>query len=463
MAAIDQALSLTDNERAIISSKRTRALIMALAMGAISLLFLLTLVGLILVEFFSLFLITLLLVSFGCGVKAVLSTISFARLNRDLREGQKRFVNAPVEAQDIVVPQGGGSSSAYTFWVKAAGRKIEVSEEQYYQIKKGDLVQAYVAPHSGTVFGITKDAGLGPAYDGQQVAAAAQFTPTKKPLSKTKRLIVAAAAIVVAAVIFIAVAVVAVMNMSEQTYNSLNPFSPKPPHGAFPEQIANYKHDAIYYNDNRSYGYGYEFNSSYKSPKGEKVEYRVTDYGDAQKVAQQVRGKGYLERNGWALQQSDTRTLALTDEGLRAMALIAAGPRLVTVSGQPADVIEFENHLPYNALGLTQPPPRTLEGVPIRVVSMLAEFAKDKTAAATKYDGKTFLFSGIIASPATKGLGDTLLISIQKTGSITASFPASEGDKLARLRVGQYAHLRCRLFAFKDTRNFSFLENCILE
>ena len=157
-----------------------------------------------------------------------------------------------------------------------------------------------------------------------------------------------------------------------------------------------------------------------------------------------------------------------------AMVLLAAGPRLIRIQGKPADVIEFENNLPYAAFGLTQPAPRTVEDLretPIPVATMLNEFAKDKIAAATKYDGKMFLFSGTIASTASKGLTDSMLISIQgiqnadesKIGSITASFPASEADKLAQLIVGQQANFRCLVFAFKDTRAFSILQNCKLE
>jgi hypothetical protein len=71
------------------------------------------------------------LFSFAFGIKALLSAISFARLNRDLREGHKRFIDAQVEAQDLVVPSGGGDSSAYTFWIRAAGRKIVVAAAKY--------------------------------------------------------------------------------------------------------------------------------------------------------------------------------------------------------------------------------------------------------------------------------------------------------------------------------------------
>jgi uncharacterized protein (DUF58 family) len=131
-------------------------MIMAPAMAGLTVVLLLAFAGLIVAGVFSLVLITLLLFGFATGVNSLLNAVRFVKLNRDLRDGQKRLVNAPVEAQDIDVPRGGGSASSYNFWVKAGGRKLAVTEQQYYQLKKGDVIQAYVAPYSGTVLGISK-------------------------------------------------------------------------------------------------------------------------------------------------------------------------------------------------------------------------------------------------------------------------------------------------------------------
>jgi hypothetical protein len=480
MTSSEQLLPLTDAERAVLNRKRKRSLIVAPACAALSILLLLVLVGLLLAEFFSMLLLTLLLGSVVLAINALLSTIAFFRLNRDLREGQKRFVDAPVEAQDIVVPSGGGSSSAYTFWIKAGGRKINVSEEQYYQVKKGDSVQAYVAPYSGTVFGLSKTGDMASELSASESAETSQIAPARKPLNKTtKRSLIAAAVIVGVGVLFLGAVAVAVMAMSEKTYNSLNPFDPKPPQGAFPEVIAGYKHDATYYNDHRGFGDGYHFTYYYKSPRGDTLGYHVIDFGSSEKVKEKMAGTYYLSRDAKVVMRSEARVAALHQGG--AMVLLAAGPRLIRISGKPVDVIEFENDLPYAAFGLIQPAPRTvadlretpinLRETPIPVASMLDEFAKNKIAAATKYDGNTFLFSGTIASTPSKGLNDSMLIGIQgiqnsersNIGSITASFPTSAGDKLAQLKVGQPANFRCAVFAFKDSRNFSILKNCKLE
>ena len=102
------------------------------------------------------------------AAKAIHSLASVISLNRDLSAGQKRVINAPVEEQNMDVSRSrgyGGSegSASYVFWIKAGGYKVPVTEAQYYQIKKGDLVEAYLAPNSGTVFGVNdRSAGDAP-------------------------------------------------------------------------------------------------------------------------------------------------------------------------------------------------------------------------------------------------------------------------------------------------------------
>ncbi len=101
-----------------------------------------------------------LVLSLSLGAKALHSLVVVMNLQSDLRAGQKRVITAPVEDQNMDVSRtqgygGAEGSASYVFWVKAGGHKLSVSEEQYYQIKKGDLVEAYLAPNSGTVFGVT--------------------------------------------------------------------------------------------------------------------------------------------------------------------------------------------------------------------------------------------------------------------------------------------------------------------
>ena len=100
------------------------------------------------------------------SIVAVVFAIVFFNLQRpvskDLRLGQKQRINGPVEAQNVDVKrtkdeQGVESAATYHWWIQVGGKKITVTEDQYYQFKKGDFVEAFVAPNSGTVFGLSKE------------------------------------------------------------------------------------------------------------------------------------------------------------------------------------------------------------------------------------------------------------------------------------------------------------------
>lgn len=92
-------------------------------------------------------------------MKALLSLFKFLAFSRDLRAGQKKVISGPVEAQNVDVSRtkdsdGVEGSASYRFWIQIGGKKITVSEEQYYQFKKGDVAEAFIAPNSGTVLGV---------------------------------------------------------------------------------------------------------------------------------------------------------------------------------------------------------------------------------------------------------------------------------------------------------------------
>src|SRR3954467_9428121 len=154
---------LTDQERHILVAKRKQALqgVPLFAILAIAVLGLL-------IAFHTLYcLIALPLFSLGLFVRALISLMSFLSLSRDLKDGQKRIISGPVDAQNMEVSRtksrrGVEGSASYNFWIQVKGKKLTVTEEQYYQFKKGDLVEAYVAPNSGIVFGINKDYGKRP-------------------------------------------------------------------------------------------------------------------------------------------------------------------------------------------------------------------------------------------------------------------------------------------------------------
>jgi hypothetical protein len=156
MSTAAQLIPLSEGDRLILTQKRNKQLILIPALAFASLVSLL-LIGVIQTCFSTVFFLTLAL---STAAKAVHSLASVIKLNRDLSAGQKRVISAPVEDQNMDVSRsrgyGGSEGSAlYVFWIKAGGYKIPVTEERYYQIKKGDLVEAYLAPNSGTIFAVS--------------------------------------------------------------------------------------------------------------------------------------------------------------------------------------------------------------------------------------------------------------------------------------------------------------------
>lgn len=158
MSATEQSIPFTDEERQILSGKKNSALIWVPSMAILSV----VLLALLIVFHTLYFLVALPLFSLFAAAKGLASLVSFLALSRDLREGQKKLISGPVEAQNIDVSRSKSSdgvegSASYRFWIQIGGKKITVSEEQYYQFKKGDFAEAFIAPNSGTVFGVNKE------------------------------------------------------------------------------------------------------------------------------------------------------------------------------------------------------------------------------------------------------------------------------------------------------------------
>lgn len=157
-AVIEQLLPLTDQEREVLSEKKSSALMWVSLMAILSV----SLLALLFVLHTLYFLIALPIFSLVAALRGLGSLVSFRALSRDLRDGQKKLISGPVEAQNVDVSRqtdsdGVEGPASYNFWIQIGGKKVTVSEEQYYQFKKGDMAEALVAPNSGTVFGVNKE------------------------------------------------------------------------------------------------------------------------------------------------------------------------------------------------------------------------------------------------------------------------------------------------------------------
>jgi hypothetical protein len=304
--------------------------------------------------------------------------------------------------------------------------------------------------------------------EAKPASPAAAAVPPKHLSKTTKRVLLAG----VAALVLVAAAFLAVESMSERTWNSLNPFAPKLPPGAFPDTIAGYsKEPETYYTDRRSFSYGYEFSTYYKSSDGKLVKYSLIDYGSPDQAKKGVQQKGYFGSGGRVAQQEDGRIVGTDPNNGGTIIAEAVGPRMVQLSSaHPQDVVEFENNLPYTALGVSQPQHHSAASIDevIPALSLLSEFQRDKNAFTKKYDGKTFLFTGMVAGVSKSGEGKPL-IAIQKEGEkvglksiVACAFQPSEEAKVSALKKDQVAHFRCRV-QYTEQLEFFTLEDCQLE
>ena len=158
MSNVAQLIPLTDEDRQVVEEKRSSAglwafgpVILAAFLFGLLIIFH-SLVAIIVILAFSLTLLTI----FVAGLMRFLS------VSKDLRLGQKQMISGPVEAQDVDVTRtkdedGVEGNATYRWWVQIGGKKITVTEEQYYQFKKGDLAQAFITPNSDIVLGISKE------------------------------------------------------------------------------------------------------------------------------------------------------------------------------------------------------------------------------------------------------------------------------------------------------------------
>lgn len=154
----EQLIPLSDEDRQVLARKRKFFAVWGLGLLTVALLLLLVLIA------FHTFVWLVLILGFSCALTLISAVPLYILrlLSKDLRDNQKQMITGPVEAQDVDVTRktddvGGESDATYRFWIQIGGQKITVSEDQYYQFKRGDLAEAFLAPHSKSVLGVNKE------------------------------------------------------------------------------------------------------------------------------------------------------------------------------------------------------------------------------------------------------------------------------------------------------------------
>jgi hypothetical protein len=158
MGSVEQFVPLTDADRQVLKDKRRIAIIWACGSS------ILTVVLLELLIAFNSIIAIITIVGVTLALLAITfpGVMNILAVSRDLRQDQKQMIAGQVEAQDVDVTRtkdedGVEGSATYRWWIQVGGKKITVTEDQYYQFKKGDLTQAFIAPNSGTVLGLSKE------------------------------------------------------------------------------------------------------------------------------------------------------------------------------------------------------------------------------------------------------------------------------------------------------------------
>lgn len=243
-----------------------------------------------------------------------------------------------------------------------------------------------------------------------------------------------------------------IWNMPQATYNRLNPFTPKPPPGLFPPTIAGYQLEGepVYYSN-----FGgcdcYSFSGKYRQDKA-LVNYNLYVFKTPEAAQKYGSTNQFMGGTPRVAEKSDTRMFFIDDKAGGALVQFVTGNKLVYFTNRlPSDVIKFENALPYDALGMAKPAvqdPDKFKESAIDAIAILDEYSKDAKATETKYNGKSFLFKGIVAA-VTKSAKGIPGIAIQRAGTqvgldstLVVSFATGEAAKVAQLKNGATVKFR---------------------
>ena len=154
----EQLIPLSDEDRQLLTKKRKFQLFLGLGFVIVAML----LAAVLLVFHTFTWIVLVAPWSFLLAVTGLIRLFFFRVFSKDLHAGQKQIISGPIEAQDVDVTrktdsEGVEGDASYRFWIQIGGKKVTVSEDQYYQFKKGDLAEAFIALHSATVLGVNKE------------------------------------------------------------------------------------------------------------------------------------------------------------------------------------------------------------------------------------------------------------------------------------------------------------------
>lgn len=308
--------------------------------------------------------------------------------------------------------------------------------------------------------------------------ASVPFGDAKPPMKTRTKLLLIGIPLLFLGLLFVS-AFVAMM--PERTYNRLNPFTPKPPEGAFPAKVGAYNLDITDYIAPSSYNPVTHFESEYKSGS-ETVRYTLWVYNSEAEMnadfEKRKKAAGGASENGKVVDNSDTRYAVAAMSGWTNAVVYKDGNYIKQITAyrqQPA--LDFEGFLKnappaqastFNVSELKSAnntnSSSSTNNSSVTVGQLLEEYKKDAAAADKKYKNKTITISGT-AEFADKDKKGNPMVGFMKPGStkpadgmVVCSFDKSQEAAVLKIKKGDAVKLQGKVIA-----NIIFsvmLENC---
>jgi hypothetical protein len=323
------------------------------------------------------------------------------------------------------------------------GRKV--SKEELYSL--------------GSHLDATQETGADKPLQYTQRESAMPFADAKPPMKTLTKLLLIGIPLLLL-VTFGAAAFVSIM--PERQRNRLNPFSPKPPAGAFPSQLGDFRleHKPDYIAPT-SYSPLPHFEAEYKNDS-HTVRYSLWNYQtEAELNADfEARRKPVAGEKSKVVDNTDTRYAVAALSGWSSYVIFKDGTQLKYLTGyNQKAVLDFEGLLknapplpvvPLNEAELSKPAASD-NNLSVTVLQLIDDYKKDTTAADKKYKGKTITVTGSVEVSEKDKKGNWMIGFLRpgstapKDGMVVCSFDKSQETSVSKVKKGDAVRLQGRV------------------
>jgi hypothetical protein len=263
-------------------------------------------------------------------------------------------------------------------------------------------------------------------------------------------------------IIFVGVLIVALLGAGIFAYDYFDPFTPRPPEGVFHNQVGRFTMSyEPHYVEASNIGEGKYFYAYYSASDVSSITYVLYDFPSEPAARQgfeseKKRVEGYIKDGTRIVQQDDARFATVWLKDGQASAYWVDGSRIIRISGpNQKAVYEFESLLSNStARDVVEVELQTNkiangpDGELIEVGSLLKEYQTDEAAADKKYEGKTIIVVGEVATAGKDKRGNPI-IGFMKPGSksptdgmVVCSFSKTWDSLVTRIKKGQTARVK---------------------